>query len=87
VVIDVVIFDEGGWAGEQKPRQVARQTCRAGNGGGGSLEQIELFGPVDRCPTAVHAKLVVDVFGMAPQGIQRHHELVGNVRAAQVGSE
>src|SRR5688572_24376794 len=52
-----------------------------------ALAQTELFGAVDRCPAVVHLELVVDVFGVGPHGVQGHHQLAGNVRAAQVGSE
>src|SRR5438034_292137 len=51
------------------------------------LEQLQLLGPVDRCPTVVHPELVVNVFGVGSQRIQRHHQLAGDVWAAQVGSE
>src|SRR5688500_13237170 len=51
------------------------------------LEQLQLLGPVDRCPTVVHAELVVDVFGVGSQRIQRHHQFAGDVWATQVGSE
>ena len=51
------------------------------------LEQLQFLGPVDRCPTVVDSELVVDVFGVGAQGVQRHHELAGNVWATQVGSE
>ena len=52
----------------------------------GSLQQIEFFSPVDRCLTVVHLKLVVDVSGVGPHGVQGHHELAGNVRATQIGA-
>ena len=52
-----------------------------------SLEQMELFSPTDGCPSAVDLKLGVNASGVRPQGAQGHHELVGNVRAAQVGPE
>ena len=53
----------------------------------GALEQIELLGPADSCPTVVHPELGVNVIGVRPQGVQGHHELTGNLRATQVGSE
>ena len=53
----------------------------------GSLEQIELLSPAHRCLTVVHPELVVNVFGVGTHGVQGHHELAGNVRAAHVGSE
>ena len=52
-----------------------------------AARQVELPGPADRRPTVVHAELGVDVLGVGPHGVQRHHELAGDVRAVQVGSE
>ena len=50
-------------------------------------QQVELLGPADRCPAVVHAELGVDVLGVRAHGVQRHHELAGDVRAVQVGAE
>jgi hypothetical protein len=52
-----------------------------------SLEQIKFLSPADCCPSVVHPKLAVNVFGVSMQGIQGHNEFAGNFRAVQVGSE
>ncbi len=52
----------------------------------GSLLQIEVFSPEERCLTVVHLKLVVNISGVGPHGVQGHHELAGNVRATQIGA-
>ena len=50
-------------------------------------QQVELLGPADRRPTVVHAELGVDVLGVRAHGVQRHHELAGDLRTAEVGGE
>ena len=86
VVIDVVIYDRGGCETKSPGRWLDRP-ARAGVVVAVRLEQLQFLGPVNRCPTAVDSELVVDVFGVGSQGIQRHHELAGDVWATQVGSE
>ena len=53
----------------------------------GSRQQVEFRGPADRCPAAGHGELGVDVLGVRPHGVQGHHELAGDGRAVQLGSE
>lgn len=50
----------------------------------GGLE-VELLGPADRGPTVVHTELGVDVLGVRAHGVQRHHELAGDIRPIQLG--
>jgi len=75
VVIDVVIRSAGGGAGAKDPRQVVRQTRQGRGWCAGSLDQIELLNPADRCPTGVHLKLVVDVVGVGPHSVQRRWQV------------
>ncbi len=52
----------------------------------GSLQQIQFFSPAERCLTVVHLKLVVNISGVGPQGVQGDHERSGHVRATQIGA-
>ena len=52
-----------------------------------ALEQIEFLSPADRRPPVGDSKLGVNVSGVCTYGAQGHHELAGNVRAVQFGSE
>ena len=71
---------------EMKPHPTR---CTAGDPGStaASAAEVELLGPADRCPTVVHAELGVDLLRVASHGVQGHHELAGDVRTVQVGSE
>ena len=53
----------------------------------GTLQQLEFRGSPDRGPTVVHAELGVDVLGVSPHSVERHHKLAGDVRTVQVGSQ
>ena len=87
VVIDVVIFQRG--CCEERKKAPARGLPNLPGRGvfDELLEQIEFLSPADCCPTVVHLKLVINVLGVGPQGVQGHDEFTGNVRATQVGSE
>src|SRR5580700_5620326 len=49
--------------------------------------QVEFRGPADRGPAVGYGELGVDVLGVSPHGVQGHHELAGDGRAVQLGSE
>ena len=72
---------------QNSPGRWLDRPAGAGVGVAAWLEQLQFLGPVDRCPTVVHAELVVNVFGVGSQGIQRHHQFASDVRATQVAAE
>jgi hypothetical protein len=41
----------------------------------------------DRRPTIVYPELGLDILGVSPYGVQRHHKLPGDIRTVQVGTE
>ncbi len=49
--------------------------------------QVEFRGSAYRGPAVGHGEFGVDVLGVRPHGVQRHHELAGDGRAVQLGSE
>ena len=49
--------------------------------------QVEFRGPADRGAAVGHRELGVDVLGVSPDGVQGHHELAGDGRTVQLGSE
>ena len=52
-----------------------------------SLQQVEFLSTTDGRPPIVHPKFAVNILGVGSQGAQRHHQLAGNFRAVQFGSE
>ena len=52
-----------------------------------ALEQTEFLSPANGRTAVVYPELGVNVIGVSPQGVQGHHELTGNLRSGQVGSE
>ena len=68
MVIDVVICYEGGCETKQ-PGRWFEKPARAGVVLAASLEQIELFSPMNGRPPVGHPELVVNVIGVRPQGV------------------
>jgi hypothetical protein len=87
VVTDVLISYLACYAGNTKPRQVVNKPAGAAVMFACSLEQIELFSPMNGRTAVVHPELGVHLIGVRPHGVQGHHERTGNLRAAQVGPE
>ena len=62
-------------------------SLRGESGLPGAREQTELGGAADRGAPAGHPELGIDVAGVRPDGRQRHTELSGDVRAAELARE
>jgi hypothetical protein len=83
-----MIYGSGDVRKIKKVRQVTQNPCQdRGLIEAGLLQQIEFFGAADGSPAVVHPQLGVNILGVGPHGVQRHHELTGNFRAVQIGPQ